>query len=145
MLSGRTGRCLTEETENIMPAIFSRRLSRFARHCLALSGCAILLALSQPTLAAPPVKLLGLEDMSCKAWQQSRDDADQRGRYLAWLRGFLSGHNYARQSQQVTDISSGTIAQYIDRYCSEKPLGAVNEGIARMSDAYSGRNEAISR
>ncbi len=128
-----------------MSAIFPRHPLPLARHWLALSGCAILLAVSQPALAAPPVKLLGLEEMSCKAWQQSRDDAEQRGRYLAWLRGFLSGHNYARQSQQVTDISNGTIAQYVDRYCSEKPLGAVNEAIARMSDAYSGRNEALVR
>lgn len=111
----------------------------------ALTCGALLLAACLPATAAPPLKLLGLEDMSCKAWQQSRDDTEQRGRYVAWLRGFLSGHNYARPSQQVADISSGTVAQFVDRYCSEKPLGQVSDAVQRLSDQYSGRNEAISK
>lgn len=103
------------------------------------------LALFSGAAGAAPLKILGLDDMSCRAWVKARDDADQKALYLAWLRGFLSGHNYARPSQQVSEISSGTVAQFVDRYCSEKPLGSVSEAVQRLSDQFSGRNEAISK
>jgi hypothetical protein len=45
--------------------------------------------------AAVPLKILGFDDMSCRAWSASKDDAEQRALYVAWVRGVLSGHNYA--------------------------------------------------
>ena len=95
--------------------------------------------------AAAPVKNVGFDDMSCRAWVNSKDDAEQRKVYLAWIRGVLTGHNYARQSQQVSAISSGTVENYVDRYCVEKPLGEFSDAALRMSDKFSGRNEAITR
>jgi len=95
--------------------------------------------------AAAPVKTVGFDDMSCRAWVNSKDDAEQRKVYLAWIRGVLTGHNYARQSQQVSAISSGTVENYVDRYCVEKPLGEFSDAALRMSDKFSGRNEAITR
>jgi len=61
------------------------------------------------------------------------------------MRGFLSGHNYARQAQQVSEVSSGTVAMFLSRYCSDRPQGSVAEAAQRMSDQYSGRNAPISR
>jgi len=95
--------------------------------------------------AAAPVKTVGFDDMSCRAWVNSKDDAEQRKVYLAWIRGVLTGHNYARQSQQVSAISSGTVENFVDRYCVEKPLGEFSDAALRMSDKFSGRNEAITR
>lgn len=114
-----------------------------ARYCCLLLVLGV--ALSPAVAGAVPLKVLGFDDMSCQGWSKSKDDADQRALYIAWLRGFLSGHNYARPSQQVSDISSGTVAQFIDRYCSEKPLGQISDAVQRLSDQFSGRNEAISK
>ena len=57
----------------------------------------------------------------------------------------LTGHNYANQSQQVSSISTGTVENFIDRYCVEKPAGEFSEAALRMSDKFSGRNEPISK
>ena len=94
---------------------------------------------------AAPLRVLGLDDMSCTAWVRSRDDAELRGRFIAWARGFLSGHNYARQSQQVSDVSNGTVEMFVTRYCSEHAKSSVSEAAQKMSDLYSGRNAAITK
>ena len=105
----------------------------------------LLAALASASAGAAPLKLLGFDDMSCKAWLQSKDDAELRKQYVAWVRGFLSGHNYANQSQQISVVSSGTVELYVQRFCSEKPLGQFSDAALRMSDQYSGRNEPITK
>lgn len=96
--------------------------------------------------AAPvPLKVVGFDDMSCRAWVKSKDDAEQRREYLAWIRGVLTGHNYANPVQQVSAVSTGTVENFVDRYCSEKPGGDFVEAALRMSDRFSGRNTAISK
>ena len=94
---------------------------------------------------AAPLKMLGFDDMSCRAWTQSKTDSEQRKQFVVWIRGLLTGHNYARQNQQVSSVSSATIENFVDRYCVEKPLGSFGDAALRMSDSYSGRNEAISK
>lgn len=94
---------------------------------------------------AAPIKTVGFDDMSCRAWVKSKDDDAQRGLYLAWIRGVLTGHNYANQSQQVASMSSGTVENFVDRYCVEKPLGEFSDAALRMSDKFSGRNAPISK
>jgi hypothetical protein len=106
---------------------------------------ALLLVFFSSASAATPLKILAFEDMSCQAWLKSKDDAEQRKQYVAWVRGFLSGHNYANQSQQISVISSGTVELYVQRYCSEKPLGQFTDAALRMSDQYSGRNAPITK
>ena len=93
--------------------------------------------------AAPTQKVLGFDDMSCQAWIASRDDGEQRALYLTWMRGVLTGHNYARPAQQVSAISSGTIENFVNRYCSEKPKGDFGDAVLRLSDQFSGRNAPI--
>lgn len=95
------------------------------------------------TALAAPLKVLGFDDMSCRAWIKSKDDAAQRTAYLGWIRGVLTGHNYANQSQQVSSMSSATVENFVDRYCAEKPAGDFGEAALRMSDKFSGRNAAI--
>lgn len=102
-----------------------------------------LAALWAAPAAAASLNVLGFDDMSCQAWSQSKDDPDQRALYLAWMRGLLTGHNYARPSQQVSTISSGTIEQFVTRYCREKPQGNFGDAVLRLSDQFSGRNSPI--
>lgn len=94
---------------------------------------------------AAPVKMLGFDDMSCMAWIASKDDADQRAIYLAWMRGVLTGHNYGQQSQQVSSVSSGTIEMFVDRYCKSNPKDSFSDAIFRLSDQFSGRNQPIKK
>ena len=95
------------------------------------------------TGAAAPLKLLGFDDMSCAAWNDSKDDQDLRNSHVVWVRGFLSGHNYAQQSQQVSSISSGTIELYVNRYCAQNPKDTFSDAAMRLSDQFSGRNQPI--
>lgn len=88
---------------------------------------------------AAPLKLLGLDDMSCQTWINSKTEPEERRIYIAWARGFLSGHNYANQRQQVTDVSSGTIAGFADRFCRENSKASFADALFRMSDDFSGR------
>ncbi|MCL2523856.1 MAG: hypothetical protein FWF20_01600 [Betaproteobacteria bacterium] len=87
--------------------------------------------------------IIGFGDMSCAAWGAGKSDPDQHATHVAWLRGFLSGHNYALPRQQVSVISSGTIENYINRYCASNPKGSFADGAMRLSDQFSGRNQAI--
>ena len=106
----------------------------------------VLFALSTATAAvAAPVKIVGLDDMSCRNWIHSKDDSDLRKIQLAWVRGVLSGHNYANQKQQVSNVSNGTVENFVDRYCIDNPQGEFSDAALRMADKFSGRNEIISK
>lgn len=113
---------------------FSKALQATAALCTALASC--------PSSAAG-LNILGLDDMSCATWIKSKDDPDLRGPYIVWVRGFLTGHNYALPGQQVATISSGTIELKINQYCARNPSGLFSEGAMRLSDEFSGRNQAI--
>ena len=113
---------------------------------MSLVCWAFLLAITLSTNAgATVVKTIGFDDMSCRAWAGSKDDAEQRKVYVAWVRGVLTGHNYANQKQQVSVISSGTVENFVDRYCAEKPAADFSDAALRMSDSFSGRNEIIAK
>ena len=111
----------------------------------SLPSLLLLVSLTSSLSFAAPIKIIGFDDMSCRAWTQSKTDAEQRKIYLAWVSGALSGHNYALQSQQVSAISMGTVENFVDRFCTEKPLGNFSDAALRMSDRFSGRNEAITK
>ncbi|MFZ2269500.1 MAG: hypothetical protein WAV95_18145 [Azonexus sp.] len=92
---------------------------------------------------AAPQNILGFDDMSCAAWSKSKDDVEQRAAYVGWIRGFLSGHNYALPNQQVSTISSATIENHVSRYCAATPAGTFSDAAMRLSDQFSGRNQPI--
>ena len=94
---------------------------------------------------AAPLKLLGFDDMSCAAWNAAKDDLDLHNSHVVWVRGFLSGHNYGQPSQQVSSISSGTIENFVDRYCTQNPKGTFSDAAMRLSDQFSGRNQPIKK
>jgi hypothetical protein len=96
-------------------------------------------------LAVADTRILGFDDNSCKAWAESKDDAEKRAEYISWARGFLSGHNYANQKQQVSNISRGTQEMFIERFCRDNPAGQFTEAAYRMSDQYSGRGKPITK
>ena len=112
------------------------------RQTLAVLALALV---ALPVIAAPAVKILGFDDMSCQAWKQSQHDPDQRAQYVVWMRGLLTGHNYARPGQQVSAISSGTIEQFVTRYCNEHSQEGFDDAIFRLSDQYSGRNAPVTK
>jgi len=109
-----------------------------------LSTIAVLCAivLSGPSTAAG-LNVLGFDDMSCAAWTKSKDEPDLRTSYIVWVRGFLSGHNYAVPSQQVSTISSGTVEMKVEQYCKRTPGGLFSDAAMRLSDELSGRNQPI--
>ena len=96
-------------------------------------------------IAAEQPRMLGFDDNSCQAWNRSKDEPELRREYLSWARGFLSGHNYANQKQQVSDVSRGTVEMHIERFCREKPSAQFTDAVYRMSDQYSGRSAPITR
>lgn len=104
-----------------------------------------LAVLATADVHAAPVKLVGFNDMSCRAWSESKGDAERRKEYLAWVSGVLSGHNYANQKQQTAAVSSGTVENFVNRFCAEKPQGDFSDAAFRMSDSFSGRNQAITK
>ena len=115
------------------------------RRMILLSWVLALATVYATAVGAAPVKMVGFDDMSCRAWVQSKDDAEQRKEFLVWIRGVLTGHNYANQSQQVSSVSSGTVENFVNRYCVEKPQGDFSDAALRMSDTFSGRNAAITK
>lgn len=122
----------------------TRRLWLGVGRAAAWAGSVAMLA-GAPASAAPSLKMLELDDMRCAAWKATRSAPELREPYVQWVRGFLSGHNYAHQSAQVADVSRGTVEVFIDRFCSENAGKTVTEAAMRMSDRYSGRNAPITR
>lgn len=112
---------------------------------LRLPAWALLAALASTGSAAAPLKVLGFDDNSCQTWSASKEDPGLRREYVAWARGFLSGHNYASQARQVTDVSNATVEMYIERFCREKPKAQFIDAPYRMSDEYSGRGAPITK
>ncbi len=116
------------------------------KECFLLLCCLIFSVFSTLSFAAvPSVKVLGFEDMSCSVWIGSKSDEDTRTLYLMWIRGVLTGHNYASQSQQVSVVSNGTVEKFVDQFCSTNPKSQFSEAAFLMSDRFSGRNRAITK
>jgi hypothetical protein len=91
--------------------------------------------------AAVPLKILGFDDMSCRAWSASKDDVEQRALYVAWVRGVLSGHNYANPEPAGFgdfEWNGRTACKPLLR--RTKPLGQFSDAAFRLSDQFSGRN-----
>lgn len=89
------------------------------------------------------VNLLGFDDMSCAAWSKSKGDPELRAAYVVWVRGFLTGHNYALPNQQVASFSSGSLELKLNQYCSRNPTGQISDAAMRLSDELSGRNQPV--
>lgn len=94
---------------------------------------------------AAPVHTISFQDSSCGQWAASSNEAMTRQVYVFWIRGFLSGHNYANQSQQTKSVTNETIALFVDKFCRDNPLMSFEGAAFRLSDELSGRNHPISK
>lgn len=80
-----------------------------------------------PVIAAAQTKQVNIftfEDASCSAWSKTGGNKLLRAQYEFWIRGFVSGHNYANPSHQVKVgelPGSDALFQYLDQYCRENP------------------------
>ena len=116
-------------------------LKSSSRWCVAV----FLFAGATFCFAQTQTRMLGFDDNSCQAWTKSKEDPEQRKEYISWARGFLSGHNYANQKQQISDVSRSTVEMYVERFCRDKPTAQFTEAVYRMSDQYSGRGAPITK
>ncbi len=104
----------------------------------ALLGAAALLALSLPAPGAAQgqqVNIFTFEDASCNAWTKSGSNKLLRAQYEFWVRGFVSGHNYANVSRQVkigVFPGSDALYQYLDQYCRDNPSLSFVGGAIRL-------------
>ena len=110
-----------------------------------LPACFLIAVLTGSSASASPIKVIGLDDTSCRLWTGSKNEPDERKYFVTWVAGVLTGHNYANQRQQISTISNATIEKFVDRYCTENPQSSFSEAAMRMSDRFSGRNEAIKK
>lgn len=92
---------------------------------------AALLASLPYTAAAQPKQQLNLfafEDSSCKKWAESRNDAYKRAYYEVWIRGFMSGHNFANPRMQVPTGGlprDEGLHRALDDYCKLNPGSSI--------------------
>jgi hypothetical protein len=70
------------------------------------------------------VNIFWFDDASCNAWSKSATNKALRMQYESWVRGFVSGHNYANPSRQVKIgklPGSAQLNQFLDAYCKDHP------------------------
>jgi len=92
------------------------------------SLCVIFLLLSSIAAHAGEgnhIAVHGFDKMSCGDWRASRYDSTVRGQYVAWMRGIVTGYNYANPEEQVAALQmpdDAALAFYVDGYCRDRPL-----------------------
>jgi hypothetical protein len=72
-----------------------------------------------------PIAVHGFDHMSCGDWRLSRTTGPVREQYIAWVRGIVTGYNYANPDSQITAgrmPDDGALALYIDGYCRDRPM-----------------------
>jgi hypothetical protein len=81
--------------------------------------------LSISAQAQAPIAIMAFQDASCDAWMESADNEADRAQYRYWVRGFVSGHNYANPEHQVRlqrMPDNEALTLYIDKFCGDTPL-----------------------
>ena len=97
-----------------------------------------LLACLLPALAAAQkqeVNIFWFDDASCGAWSKSASNKGLRMQYESWVRGFVSGHNYASPRRQVkVGKLPGSLAlnQFLDAYCKDNPTQSFVGGAIQL-------------
>lgn len=106
----------------------------------ALLGAAALLAILFPAPAPAQGRQINIfwgEDASCATWSKSASNTAIRALYEFWVRGFVSGHNYANPALQVKIGAlpgSEALQQYLDQYCLNNPSLSFVGGAIRLVD-----------
>ena len=102
----------------------------FKRSVTAALLGGLLGGLALPAAAQPKqqINMFAFEDSSCKKWTESRGDQYKRAFYEVWIRGFMSGHNYANPRQQVPTGGlprDDGLHRFLDDYCKLNPANSV--------------------
>jgi hypothetical protein len=75
------------------------------------------------------VAIHGFDKMSCDDWFGSEGSPDVRQQYIGWIRGVVTGYNYANPRDQVfagrmpTDFG---LAIFVDNYCHSKRATSIS-------------------
>lgn len=62
----------------------------------------------------------------CGVWEQTKEQPRKREIYIYWIRGFVSGFNYAHpfkalEPNKMPDNAS--LSLFVDKHCRDNPLG----------------------
>ncbi len=74
------------------------------------------------------VAIHGFDKMSCDDWFGSEGNPDVRQQYIGWIRGVVTGYNYAHPGDQVSEShmpSDFGLAIFVDNYCHSKRATSV--------------------
>ena len=101
-------------------------------------GMATLLAALLPAAASGQEHQINIfwgEDASCASWMKSGGNKLIRAQYEFWVRGFVSGHNFANPPRQVkvgAFPESDALYQYLDQYCRDNPQSSFIGGAIQL-------------
>ena len=104
----------------------------------ALLRIIVLLTALLPAIAAAQgqqVNIFSFADSSCNAWLKTSGNKLVRAQYEFWMRGFVSGHNFANQSRQVAvgNFPAGDMMYlYLDDYCRDNPNSSYITGAIHL-------------
>lgn len=97
------------------------------------------LAAALPAAAQQQINILMFEDATCAAWARTANNKLLRAQYEFWIRGFVSGHNYANPARQVAvgRLPGGDqLYAYLDEYCHDNPNSSFVGGAFRLVEQY---------
>jgi len=90
----------------------------------------------------PMVAIHGFDKMSCADWLGSDGNPDVRALYVAWVRGVVTGYNYANPNDQVAPgrmPSDFGLAIFIDNFClSRRATSVAGAAFALIADRHGG-------
>ena len=90
----------------------------------------------------PMVAIHGFDKMSCTDWLGSDGNPDVRALYIAWVRGVVTGYNYANPGDQVLPgrmPSDFGLSIFIDNFCHSRGATSVaGAAFALIADRHGG-------
>ena len=90
------------------------------------------------------VFIAGEGNVACGTYLQDRraNTEPQAYIYATWVRGFLSGFNYATPGRPMPSIpQTDTVLAYLDKYCRDNPLQTLSTGAAYLAADLGGRKK----
>jgi hypothetical protein len=122
--------CSTNVSSKVGPKLIKQLLCLF---CLCIIASSAVCAEENAVVA-----IHGFDKMSCEDWLSSDGNDDVRGQYVAWIRGIVTGYNFANPDNQVAlgrMPGDFTLGLYVSSYCrnhkSTTIAGAAFELIAQ--------------
>jgi len=92
---------------------------------LTMAAGTLLMAQAIAADRSQPINIIfSADNASCAAWTKSAGNKLVRAQYEFWARGFVSGHNYANPSHQITVGAfpgGDDLYQYFDQFCRDNP------------------------